>query len=34
MLPLLLCAWLVLLSDPAAAIRWDFDDGTTQGMGS
>ena len=34
MLPIFLCAWIVLLSDPAAAIRWDFDDGTTQGWGA
>ena len=34
MLPLLLCAWIVLLSVPAAAVKWDFDDGTTQGWGA
>ena len=34
MLPILICAWIVLLSSPAAAIRWDFDDGTTQGWGA
>ena len=34
MLPILIVAWIVLLSSPAAAIRWDFDDGTTQGWGA
>ena len=34
MLSILLVAWMVLLSGPAAAIRWDFDDGTTQGWGA
>ena len=34
MLPILICACMVLLSGPAVAIRWDFDDGTTQGWGA
>ena len=34
MLPILICACVVLLSSPAVAIRWDFDDGTTQGWGA
>ena len=34
MLPISICAWMVLLSGPAAAIKWDFDDGTTQGWGA
>ena len=34
MLPILITAWIVLLSSPAAALRWDFDDGTTQGWGA
>ena len=34
MLLTFLCAWMVLLSSPAMAIRWDFDDGTTQGWGA
>ena len=34
MLLIFLCAWMVLLSSPAMAIRWDFDDGTTQGWGA
>ena len=33
MLLIPVCVWLVLLSSPAAAIMWDFDDGTTQGWG-
>ena len=34
MLLIPVCVWLVLLSSPAAAITWDFDDGTTQGWGA
>ena len=34
MLLIFLCAGMVLLSSPGAAIRWDFDDGTTQGWGA
>ena len=34
MLLVSICAWMVLLSSPAMAIRWDFDDGTTQGWGA
>ena len=34
MLLIFLCTWMVLLSSPATAIRWDFDDGTTQGWGA
>ncbi len=34
MLLIFLCAGTVLLSSPATAIRWDFDDGTTQGWGA
>lgn len=34
MLLIFLCTGLVLWSVPAAAIRWDFDDGTTQGWGA
>ncbi len=34
MLLISLCTGLVLLSGPASAIRWDFDDGTTQGWGA
>ena len=34
MLLISICAWIVLLSSPATAIRWDFDDGTTQGWGA
>ncbi len=34
MLLILITAWIVLLSSPAAALRWDFDDGTTQGWGA
>ena len=30
MLLISICTWMVLLSSPAMAIRWDFDDGTTQ----
>ena len=34
MLLISICAGMVLLSSPAMAIRWDFDDGTTQGWGA
>ena len=34
MLLIFLFAGIVLLSSPVAAIRWDFDDGTTQGWGA
>ena len=34
MLLIFLCTWMVLLSSPATAIQWDFDDGTTQGWGA
>ena len=34
MLLVSICAGMVLLSSPAAAIRWNFDDGTTQGWGA
>ena len=34
MLLISICAGMVLLSSPATAIRWDFDDGTTQGWGA
>ena len=34
MLLLAVVAGIVLLNGPAAAIRWDFDDGTTQGWGA
>ena len=34
MLLISLCVGMVLLSSPVAAIRWDFDDGTTQGWGA
>ena len=34
MLLVSICTWMGLLSSPAMAIRWDFDDGTTQGWGA
>ena len=34
MLKLAVVICVMLLSGPAAAIRWDFDDGTTQGWGA
>ncbi len=34
MLLLAFCTGLLLLRGPAGAIRWDFDDGTTQGWGA